>query len=324
MNSTPPISTVIVGAGLCGLTIASALQNKQGTLVSVVEKSKGVGGRMATRRSDGGSFDHGAQFYSLKAPLASQHERWLDAQLVRFWFNNQELGDTQSVERFCALRGMTALAKNLAQNIDVKLDHKLIKIEPQTDGFHLYLENGMSLKCNRLILTCPVPQSLDLLNHSAIPYDANLNQIRYAKALVGLFEETVNSQSLSAPAGYLENPPHSDIFSLADQSRKGLSAQKNWTITMNPKFSEDFFDAPEAETLAKITVAVQQLDPSFRFKSVQLKKWRYSHPLTIYKESFSEVTKNLFLAGDAFGGPSLNGAAKSAAALLSFLQATIP
>lgn len=54
------LKNVIVGAGLSGLLLARNLCHEP-TLV--LEKSNGVGGRMATRRNGDFAFDHGVQFY---------------------------------------------------------------------------------------------------------------------------------------------------------------------------------------------------------------------------------------------------------------------
>ena len=49
----------IVGAGICGLAAAAELA-AAGREVAVFDKSRGIGGRLATRRVDAMSFDHGA------------------------------------------------------------------------------------------------------------------------------------------------------------------------------------------------------------------------------------------------------------------------
>ncbi len=54
----------IIGAGLTGLTLANRLN--QHAEVTVFEKARGVGGRMTTRHADPFSFDHGAQFFTVR------------------------------------------------------------------------------------------------------------------------------------------------------------------------------------------------------------------------------------------------------------------
>jgi renalase len=57
--------TLIIGAGPCGLALGHKLtQNKKDFLI--VEKSRGIGGRIATRRIDGDSFDHGQKLPDLE------------------------------------------------------------------------------------------------------------------------------------------------------------------------------------------------------------------------------------------------------------------
>ena len=58
-------TVAIVGAGIAGLVAARTLRD-HGLDVRIFEKSRGVGGRMATRRTDDGSFDHGAQYFTAR------------------------------------------------------------------------------------------------------------------------------------------------------------------------------------------------------------------------------------------------------------------
>ena len=62
----------IIGAGLSGMTLAHELQD----FASVIcfEKSRGVGGRMATRRAGSFEFDHGTQFFKARHP---DFKKWL-------------------------------------------------------------------------------------------------------------------------------------------------------------------------------------------------------------------------------------------------------
>jgi predicted NAD/FAD-dependent oxidoreductase len=69
----------IIGAGVAGLAAARALRQRRPDLtITIYEKSRGLGGRAATRRRDGCTFDHGAQY--MKAPTP-ELERLLTAEL---------------------------------------------------------------------------------------------------------------------------------------------------------------------------------------------------------------------------------------------------
>jgi hypothetical protein len=55
----------IVGAGMAAITCARTLV-QAGHQVTVFEKSRGVGGRMSTRSSAFGTFDHGTQYFTVR------------------------------------------------------------------------------------------------------------------------------------------------------------------------------------------------------------------------------------------------------------------
>ena len=55
----------IIGAGIAGITCARTLV-QAGHQVTVFEKSRGVGGRMSTRSTPFGSFDHGTQYFTVR------------------------------------------------------------------------------------------------------------------------------------------------------------------------------------------------------------------------------------------------------------------
>ena len=110
-------SVAIIGAGICGLTIANLLS---GYSIYVVEKAKSVGGRMATRRDGNFTYDHGAQFYrNSKGEDFLWHDRWSKKSLSQSWFEND-----QGIY-FCARAGMTSLAKDLAAGQNIFFEQKL-------------------------------------------------------------------------------------------------------------------------------------------------------------------------------------------------------
>lgn len=66
-KTTSPRHIAIVGAGMAGIACARTL-SQAGHRVTVFERSRGAGGRMATRVTPFGSFDHGAQYFTVRDP----------------------------------------------------------------------------------------------------------------------------------------------------------------------------------------------------------------------------------------------------------------
>ncbi len=89
-SKTTPQHIAIIGAGMAGITAARTLM-QAGHRVTVFEKSKGLGGRMATRRTEFGSFDHGAQYFTVRDARFRTMMQWALADapdLARPWGAN--------------------------------------------------------------------------------------------------------------------------------------------------------------------------------------------------------------------------------------------
>lgn len=310
LNSTHK-DTIIIGAGLTGLMLARGLHHAQ-RKVTVLEKSKGVGGRLATRRFENAKFDHGAQFYSLKEPVQSLHDLWQKQGIVSPWFQRD------GADCFNSPLGMTALAKELATDLHVQLETKVLKLSKDENRWRLSLENTKELDADNVILTAPLPQALELLKASAVGYGAGLNDIRYAKAVVALIELSSAIDIGADHAGYEESAGPL-IFSIADQQKKGISKSPAITVTLSAEASERFYEASENAAKELVVSELKKRFATFVPIKIDIKKWRYAQPLKTADSLYAEPEAQLFLAGDAFGGPSLNGAARSAKALLEHL-----
>lgn len=303
--------TIIIGAGLSGLNTARQLQ---GALV--LEKSRGLGGRMATRRTLETRFDHGAQFYRRKVDLTTLHEFWSEKNANHKWFISPE------GEHWCSDSGMTALAKVMGPGLEISLEKEVQSISYENNLWKLVSTKNEEWLCRRLIISAPTPQAVKLLanvekektfNQSAFQIIKN---VQYTKALILLvtLEESMNLEN-----GYLEFIA-GDFFSLSDQKQKGVSSIPALTVTMSAEFSEREFENQEDEIHKKILESLKLHYPDLKIKQSELKKWRYCRPETQYPGYFVEMAPELFLIGDAFGGSSLAGAVRSSEALCRHLS----
>jgi predicted NAD/FAD-dependent oxidoreductase len=79
---------VVVGAGISGSVCAWRLA-REGHEVTLVEKGRGVGGRMATRRMEGARIDHGAQFFTVRDPRMEELlSLWQNENAVVPWYDH--------------------------------------------------------------------------------------------------------------------------------------------------------------------------------------------------------------------------------------------
>ncbi|NBO15850.1 MAG: FAD-binding protein, partial [Betaproteobacteria bacterium] len=133
----------IVGAGMAGVVAARTLW-RAGHQVSVFEKSSGASGRMATRHTDFGSFDHGAQYFTVRderfalalgqVPGTLDHHRAWSVASVRVldaFGRKLSVAPQDNAYRWVGTPGMNNLVRHWAQPL---LDHGLLHLHSPVDG----------------------------------------------------------------------------------------------------------------------------------------------------------------------------------------------
>ena len=319
MKTDSPLDVIVIGAGISGLLATAALQSG-GARVLILEKGRGVGGRLATRRTDLGAFDHGAQFFTARNPqFRSRVEAWQAAGIVKAWATGFALADgtfkRDGETRFCGVNGMASIAKYLAHGLDVRVNAKVVRVQTEGDGWVVTTEAGERFSGRALLLTPPVPQSLELLATGDFllpePVRGELRQIEYAPCLAVLAQLSGPSR-VPEPGGlWFEGEP---VSWMADNQRKEVSSGAGASVTIHagPQFSRAQWETPEAAVTATLLAAAGPWLGSVPVQT-QLHRWRYSLPLRVHPERCVVVleTAPLVFAGDAFGGPRVEGAALS-------------
>ena len=314
-----PESVLVIGSGIAGLMAARVLSD-HGLRVTVVDKGRGLGGRMATRRFDGGVFDHGAQFFTVRDGRFGRHVvRWADPEVAARWgLGFARTGSDVSVDghtRFRGTSGMTSVPKYLARGLDVHQCVIVSRIVRDGGGWLAVASDGARYEAQALVVTAPVPQALALLaDTDGIP-DAlrtRLAGVEYQPCIALLMR-------LEGPSG-LPDPGAKTLDDggvltwLADNRMKGVSPNHHAvTAHANPVFSADHYGDTDEELLPlMVEAAMPHLGSPIA--SAQLRRWRYSLPTRTFGEMIASCDGcgvPLVLAGDGFGGPRVEGAALS-------------
>jgi renalase len=134
MNSMHHLPTVaIVGAGLSGMACARVLQDA-GVRVRLFDKSRSPGGRLATRRTDHGSFDHGAQYFTARdARFRLIVQQWEARGIVAPWTAAlvaiERVGGAavrsavgEGTVRHVGVPSMNRIASAMAEGLSVQVD----------------------------------------------------------------------------------------------------------------------------------------------------------------------------------------------------------
>jgi predicted NAD/FAD-dependent oxidoreductase len=309
---------LIIGAGISGLMAAQKLK-QNGIQVSILDKGIGVGGRLATRRIENGVFDHGAQFFTVREKVFQGYvNHWIDHGIVREWAagvdNAMNVPYTEGHARYIGVSGMTGIAKYLAKDLDIHVNQKAETLEYSADKWQVTCESGAIFQGDILLLTAPLPQSIELLLTSPISIDdALLDQLQsiHYDPCVAVLVLVEGDTAIPEPGALpLSAEPLSWI---GDNKAKGISPEaRAITIHAGPKFSKIYWEM-ENDALARNILYIASDWIKGKFLTYQLKRWRYSLPRSTFSEShlYFDQPKSLLLAGDAFTGPRVEWAALS-------------
>ncbi len=166
------INVAVIGAGLSGLVVARELTDDH--RVTVFEKSRGVGGRMATRYANGFEFDHGAQFFTARTTNFRLYlQRLIDRGIVATWYASfAELERDEIVTQrdwdddyphYVGVPRMNEIGKHLAADLDVCRNTTVGKLERESGGWCLSDSGGADLgRFDWVVLTMPAAQTAAL------------------------------------------------------------------------------------------------------------------------------------------------------------------
>lgn len=312
---------LIVGAGIAGLTAARSLR-ALGKNVLVVEKSRGVGGRAATRRWDGLPVDHGAQFFTARsAEFRAQVDDWLQRGVCFEWSRGlHRLGEggllapgSDNFPRYACREGMTALGRDLLgeEGEFVLRETKIAKIEANSFGLQAQTEDGRTFRSRALVMTPPAPQSSELLRTAAPDASAFLSSIPMAPclALVARYPRR------DFPWRGIQSSEHNVVSWIGNDTSKRPDLHPGVSIVVihaSPRFSEQHFGATEDDIADSLLEAGSLLSGADVAKPIDffLQRWRYAlgsrdgtEPARLVK-----APAPLVLAGDAIGGGKIEGA----------------
>lgn len=320
-NGQEPGSCVVVGAGISGLLAARELQGA-GWRVTVLDKGQGVGGRMATRRVEGGTFDHGAQFFTVRDKrFRKLVEGWTEAGAAEEWTRGFADAEGRRNEdghpRYRGSEGMTSIPKYLARDLDVETGEYVVAAHLDNGGGSEVVTENAAHEADALILTAPVPQSLALAESGGYrlpqPVRSHLAEITYDPCIalmavvqkIGLVPEPGGMQIKGEPLDWI-----------GDNQAKGISETPALTIHAGPGWSREHFDVPDSKvTEALLDLAGEYLDTNLTSKVIEtsIARWRYSWVTNSHPKPYLVASQDppLLFCGDAFGKPRVEGASLS-------------
>ena len=326
---TSPKNIAIVGAGLAAVTCARTLV-QAGHSVTLFEKSRGVGGRMSTRNSPFGTFDHGAQYFTVRDPRFVQALE-TTPKVCRPWSANmvQVLDERGRVAaaglparepHWVAKPGMSALVKAWAAPLAdcLLLETRVTHIETDAldksqwqlrtvgadDSTHVYA--GF----DAVLLAVPSPQALALLQtvpksrRPTLATQQKLAQVTVAPCwtLMLAFPQAVQpGLTTLGPQWNAARSTHHRIAWLARESSKpGRRTIERWTVQASAAWSQEHLTDSKARVEGKLIKAFSEVtgiraEPSH----VESHRWLYAKTgQTLGQSHIWSAKTGLGLCGD--------------------------
>ena len=302
----------VIGAGLSGLAAAGSL-HRSGHRVIVFEKSLGLGGRLATRRTNAGAVDHGCPF--LDSPAGTCLRQALDRAHCRagsiLTAPDREVRDRAfglAAPIGCAA-GVTAAAQRFADDLDIVLGTRITVLRPDGDGFEIGDEHGNGHgRVDAVIVSAPAPQAADLLETGSPNPErvAALRAIAYHPALVVIL--VVPGPPPAAPI--VIHPESGPALRLVAAPRR-VPGEHAIVVTLDPGTSAELIaHATDAQIVAIATAApVAHLWILPNMAWAQVKRWRYAvTPGHGGRPVLNPLGTRLVLCGDAIAPTGLANA----------------
>jgi hypothetical protein len=185
------VRIAVIGAGIAGLTCAQELARADAR-VTVFEKSRGLGGRLGTRRVGDLAFDHGAQYISARSrSFVKYAEVATRAGVLTRWapriLEDDRLWEAPVEDWFVGQPGMSAVVRPLARSVDVQSGVGIHEIIQSQRGWELQGDSGRQNHIfDAIAVAVPAPQALTLLGRHGRTF-RHLHEVRMAPCWSGMF-----------------------------------------------------------------------------------------------------------------------------------------
>ncbi len=318
MVSLPKIA--VVGAGVAGITAASQL-HAAGFPVTLFDKSRGLGGRLATRRwPTGVAFDHGAPYFgaddaAFKAALEA-------SKAATTW--QPRVQGTKTGDMWVGNPRMNAWLKDAATGINTKLNTTISGITANAERWTLSVDKRKAVvDADIVVLATPSPQAAQLAAEDT-ELAARLDAITYTPVWTILL--SLNDHNAIPCDVIADTPADSPLAWLGRNAGKPGRDVDNtgWVAHARAEWSAENLEITTDAAIAKLAPAVITALGCTReaVQKTQAHRWRYANVSQSAGEPYLQNAKgSLFAIGDGCLGGGVEGAYQSGDALAKMLIA---
>lgn len=320
----------IIGAGLAGLACADMLRQRGSNLsdLAIFEKSRGIGGRMATRYIGDYEFDHGAQYFTTGTDrFANRMESFLEAGTVARWpVEIATIGgaSARKTDRYVSAPRMNTLCKALADPFEVKLQTRILSVNRENNAWYLADEENIAYgPFDYVVSAMPAPQMLDVLPGAFANVGAALAVVRMA-ACYALMLGFSRDMPLPWQAVRVGGSP---VGWIATNSNKpGRETATSVLVQSSNDWAEDHLEDDPDKVQAILLQTASEISATdlSAAEHIALHRWRYAAtPQPLGVPFLLDETAGLAACGDWCLGSRVAAAFESGAALGDAIAAEI-
>ena len=314
--------TVVIGGGISGVACAAAL-NDRGHSVTLLDKGRVLGGRMASRRiresgtpADGHVVDIGASYFTVQDErFRALVESLIAVEVVRAWTDTFHvassdgmLGVKSGPMRYTATRGIRSIVEHMAGELP------LTEVVSASDVERVFVSDGVVVvdgdDAEAVAICMPGPQARRLLDNASPALAAALLATQDVTwepviAVTAVFEEAGWREF----DGMFVNDDPVITWIANDGSRRGTAAPV-LVAHVQPVLAARHLVNPSDVLPATIAAMRRVLGISDHPIWADAKRWTFAKPLTASAEPFFlDPDVSLGLAGDAWAdGPRIETA----------------
>lgn len=326
MTHTPHLA--VIGAGLAGLSCASALQ-QAGFALTVFDKSRGPSGRLSTRRGAGWQCDHGAQYFTARDPaFRAEVARWQQAGAATLWQPRVQMIDADGAlalagqsERFVGTPTMTAPAALLGAALDLRCEQQVSGLQREAGRWHLRTGDGwLEQGYDAVLLAVPAPQAAVLLAPVAPQRAAQAEavEMRPCWAMMLQYDAPL---PLAFDAAFVHQGPLRWVA--RDSSKPGRVGAESWLLHASAEWSAAHVDLAAPEVAALLLAAWAELGGAAP-RDWSAHRWLYASTWPAHAEACVwDGGLGLGLCGDWLNGGTVEAAWLSGQALARQLAAAL-
>lgn len=297
-NTKPTIA--VIGAGMTGIICARALVDA-GYDVTVFEKSRGLGGRMATRRVGKTlTIDHGAQFITARSDEFKDFmQRACKSGTADVWHPKlEEDEDAPNDDWFVGKPRMNSFLKPLANGLNIRAKAVVSSITRAEQGWKVACLKAEPETFDRVICTTPVDQARNLLATETAMIDA-IQNVTVAPCWALLM---ASEARLRVDAEVLRAPTDDIAWMARNNTKPGRGAAGSvWVVHASVDWSRQNLEMDQDDAIDALLALVADIAgkrmPVTTYESAH--RWRYAQTETPLGQPFvSSDDGTLYVGGD--------------------------